>query len=134
MYAYTADYGWQTATISQTFPLPTGLVTGNVTAIGIDPNTSLANRYFKGAIDEVAVFNRTLSEEEVQKLVVAGFNVHLAIQPAGAGSYQIGWSYGTLEWSDSITGAWTQVPGAVAPSYLYTPAGDRQKYFRAGVQ
>jgi hypothetical protein len=85
-------------------------------------------------MDEVAVFNRTLSQEEVEKLAMAGFNVSLEILRAGAGSYQIGWSYGTLEWAESVTGAWTAVPGAVAPSYLYTPAGDKQKYFRAGVQ
>ncbi len=132
MYDYTADYGWQTATISQSFPMPTGLVAGGVTGIGIDPNTALANRYFKGAIDEVAVFTRTLSQDEIQKLAMAGFSVNLSIVPAATGSYQIGWSYGTLEWADSVTGTWTDVPGAVSPSYTYTPTSGNQKYFRAG--
>jgi hypothetical protein len=32
----------------------------------------------------------------------------------------LGWSYGTLEAADKVTGAWLEVPGAAAPSHRVT--------------
>ena len=42
---------------------------------------------------------------------------------------QITWDTGILQEADSITGDWSDVPGAAAPSYLVTPVG-AQKYYR----
>jgi hypothetical protein len=42
---------------------------------------------------------------------------------------QISWTTGTLESANSITGPWTAVAGAAAPSYSVAPSGS-QRYFR----
>lgn len=124
---YTTD--WQSNSIVAAFPVR-NLAGGYGTCIGTDPNTGL-NRPIKGDIDEVAVFNQALGWADIQKLALAGFNVNLSIQKASGNNFEIDWSYGTLQWSDSPDGGWSDVPGATPMSYSYDGTGVNKKFFRA---
>jgi hypothetical protein len=127
-YSYANGFGWQSNTISGPFPVR-NLTGGTGTAIGTDPNTSL-NRGIKGYLDELAVFNRFMTWDDVQALVSADANVHVSISKSAGNNNTIGWSWGTLRWADSLNGPWTDVPGASAPSFT-TNSVSPQKYFRA---
>jgi hypothetical protein len=126
-YSYNVNYGWLSNSIIASFPVRN--LAGGTTCIGIDPN--FTSRYINGVIDEVAVMNTALEYPDIEKLAMAGQYVHVSILPAGAGFYQLGWSYGTLQWADSVGGVYTDVPGAAATSYLYNATGFGQKYFRS---
>jgi hypothetical protein len=109
---------------------------GGTTWIGSD---SSANRTFNGGIDEVAVFNKTLSETQVQDLflkalgttcvtplvsdatiypaasVYSGQNVRLTSTVSGTSPL-------FLRWQSSPDGTtWTDMPGQTAPSLLANP-------------
>ncbi len=128
-YSWSAANGWQSNTIAGTFSPNRNMTGGTGTCIGTDPNVGL-NRGVKGRIDEVAVFSRILTWDDVQKFVVAGANVSLAITPAGGNNVNVGWSYGTLESAGSVAGPWSPVSGASAPSFT-TNSLSGQQYFRA---
>lgn len=127
-YSYSYGNGWQSNTIAGSFPVR-NLTGGTGTCIATDPNTGL-NRGIKGYMDEVAVFNRCMTWEDVQALVSADANVHLSIQKTAGNNKTVGWSWGTLRWADSLAGPWTDVPGASAPSFT-TNSASAQKFFRA---
>lgn len=128
-YCYNLTAGWQMSTVTLDFPTPN--LAGATTGIGTDPS-NLTARSLTGQIDEVAVFNQTLALEDIQKIASAGFNVHLSIERASANAERVSWSYGTLQWANAVTGPYTDVPGAVAPSFIYTNApGTGQKYFES---
>ena len=50
-----------------------------VLAVGHDSNAFIQPFYFAGAIDEVAIYNRSLSDEEIQ-----GNSTPLAVSPVGS--------------------------------------------------
>jgi hypothetical protein len=52
----------------------------------------------------------------------------IAIRTAGAG-WEVVWSQGTLQEATSITGPWTDIPGATPPSYGFG-AGSGSRFFR----
>jgi fibronectin type 3 domain-containing protein/regulation of enolase protein 1 (concanavalin A-like superfamily) len=95
-----------------------------------------SGNYFKGAIDEVALFNRALTAGQLQALYTVAFavpNVVMNIQPLGTNVTLI-WSpaVGTLQSAPDVSGIYTNVPGATAP---YTnPISGPQKFFRVRVQ
>jgi Concanavalin A-like lectin/glucanases superfamily/Immunoglobulin I-set domain len=97
--------------------------------IGTDPRAGGANN-FNGKIDEVAVFNRALSSDDLQWLysLTAG-NPWMRIVPTGT-NLQIQWTAGTLLEASQITGPWT-TNNSTSP-YLVTPTG-AQKFYRAVV-
>jgi hypothetical protein len=88
--------------------------------IGCDNSAATA---FNGKIDEVAVFNRALSQSEV--LQMAGVP-SLSIQPAGS-QVRLTWPFGTLLEATNVTGPWTT--NLNASPYLVTPTGP-QKFYR----
>jgi hypothetical protein len=93
------------------------------TAIGGDAATTGA-RTFNGKIDEVAVYNNTLSRAQVASLytkALTGGPVALGYQLAGT-NLVLDWAHGTLLMAPEVNGPWTPVPGASPPSFSVAPA------------
>ncbi len=82
-----------------------------------------------GNLEEVAVFNRPLSPQEIKNIDYALFHAPLRITLTGL---QLSWPNGTLQWADDLTGPWTAVPGSPPSPYTMTPTGAR-KFFRVSV-
>jgi hypothetical protein len=102
------------------------------TAIGAD-TLNVPNGVFNGKIDEVAVFNYTLSPAQVGALystALIGGPVTLSGQTSGA-NVVLSWAHGTLQQATNLNGAWTPVIGAAPPSFTVTPVG--QMFFRVTV-
>jgi hypothetical protein len=98
------------------------------TAIGAD-TLSGPSRVFNGQIDEVAVFNCTLSPTQVAtlySLALLGGPVTLSCQRSGA-ALLLSWLHGTLLQATDPSGPWTSVIGAAPPSFTVMPA-DRMYY------
>lgn len=96
--------------------------------IGHDSQNGNATRTFNGAIDEVAVFTRSLSPAEIEGLFAAGGGsvpVSLAIQNIG-GNVVLSWPQGTLLQADSLAGPWT-TNNASSP-YTNAPTGTQMFY------
>jgi hypothetical protein len=100
--------------------------------IGTDPRYSDGSRNFMGIIDEVAVFNRTLSQTELQNLynAAAGLNVPVTLQINRVGNgLQLTWGpIGQLLEAGSVNGPWTTNVLAMSP-YLLSPTNS-QKFYR----
>jgi len=79
-----------------------------------------------GGMDEVAVFNRPLSPQEITNIDYALFHAPLRITLSGL---QVSWPNGTLQWADDLTGPWTAVPGSPTSPYTIALTGER-KFFR----
>jgi len=89
-----------------------------------------AGNYFKGQIDEVAVFDQALSSEKICTLYHTAVGLRLAFT-AAPGGLTLTWACGTLQYTDALLGigtVWTDVPGAVSP-YPVTP-GNPQRFYR----
>jgi hypothetical protein len=104
--------------------------TGYSVTVGSDPTTwyTVAGTY---DIDDVGIWNRVLSASEVTNIYTLGQSgqtyslstaVAMTIQRSGA-NLLLNWPTGTLQAAPSLTGTWTNVPGATAPSYQITPTG-----------
>jgi len=94
------------------------------TAIGADTIPGPGGP-FNGKLDEVAVFNRTLSPEEVGTLystALLGGPVTLNCQSVGT-NLLLGWPHGTLMEATDLNGVWTPVAGAAPPAFTVTPMG-----------
>jgi hypothetical protein len=92
------------------------------TAIGAD-TLSVSGGTFNGKMDEVAVFNRTLSPVDVQSLystALLGGPVTLVCQSFGT-NLLLSWPHGTLLQAAQPNGPWTLVVGAAPPSFDVTP-------------
>jgi hypothetical protein len=80
-----------------------------------------SGRYFQGSLDDIAVFNRELTATEVSTLYSVGAGVAfipLEIQRSGA-NVVISWTDPTslflLQGASAVSGAYTNVTGAVSP-------------------
>lgn len=94
--------------------------------IGHDNNDGNANRTFNGLIDEVAVFNYSLTPSQLLNLYAAGAPVPVTLTIAPSGSnVTLTWSQGTLLQADEATGPWT-TNSATSP---YTTAPSAAKKF-----
>ncbi|HWV98266.1 MAG TPA: LamG-like jellyroll fold domain-containing protein [Candidatus Acidoferrum sp.] len=92
-------------------------------------------RTFNGAVDEVAVFNYSLSPAQIQQLFGAaniGPNVTLTIQASG-GKVTLTWAQGTLYQASSANGPWSAVNGNPSSPYQFTPTG-AATFFRVKLQ
>src|SRR5262249_61613460 len=79
--------------------------------VGGDPGNSVG-RTFDGVIDEVAIFNRSLSPTEITNLyngVPNVSNVSISIQKLGP-NVVLSWPQGTLLEATNVTGPWTTNP------------------------
>jgi hypothetical protein len=94
---------------------------------------STYNMNFVGLIDEVAIYNYALGPAQVQNHYLAGTNpvVSLYIQKSG-NSVSLIWSPGTLQSATTVSGPYSDIPGAAAP-YTITPSG-AQQYYRVRVK
>lgn len=100
--------------------------------IGRDNNASAddGSRTFNGTIDEVAVFTRSLTPDQVQLLYTSGLSgapIKVSAQRSGA-NIIVTWPRGTLLQADDVAGPWTVVPGATSP--YTTSAASGNKFFR----
>ena len=109
--------------------MPTSEAWTGPARIGGDPNN--VTRTFNGDVDEVAVFNKSLTPAEVSNLYNGVTPGRLTIQRS-ATNLTLGWSGGLLQEATSLTGPWSPVNGATAPSHIVTPSG-AQKFYRLQV-
>jgi len=88
---------------------------------------------FTGAIDEVAVYSKSLSAAQVQKQYTIAVNgaasepAKIAISLSGSDA-TLTWSGGALQQSDNPAGPFTEVTGAVSP--LKVTANGAAKFYR----
>lgn len=100
---------------------------GSLTTLGID-SIGDATRVFNGVLDEVAIFNRSLSSAEIMDIYEQGAGlVRLDIDPV-PGTSVITWPMGVLQSAPSPEGPYEDVPGATSP-YTNAPPSKAQ-FFR----
>ena len=85
-------------------------------------------RTFNGKIDEVAVFNRSLTSAEIMQLTGGAVKLNAALS---GNQLQITWPFGTLLEAPDITGPWTT--NAHTSPYVVAPTGAR-KFYRIQIQ
>jgi hypothetical protein len=98
------------------------------TDIGAD-TLSVPGTVFNGKIDEVAVFNYTLSSAQIGTLyrtAVFGGSNPLVCQPIGA-DLVLNWPYGALLQATNLAGPWTTNSAAASP-YTLKPNGPQMFY------
>ncbi len=96
---------------------------GGETRIGNDQLNG-TTRTFDGYIDDVVIYNRALSQTELQNLYFAATGGPVLTLTG----LDLSWSLGTLLEATSLTGPWTPVPSATSP-YTITPT-DPVKFYR----
>lgn len=84
---------------------------------------------FAGAIDEVAVYSKALSAQQVQNHYLN--STHLSCTSAGA-NLVVSWPVGTLQSSTNVSGPYTNVLGASSP--FTNVLGGPQRFYRVQVQ
>jgi hypothetical protein len=92
--------------------------------------------FFRGTIDEVAVFSRGLSDAEISDLYRTATppppapRISIAVTPQGL---TLTWPFGTLQFADQLAGngastIWTDLPAAMSPHPISTTAP--QQFYR----
>ena len=95
-------------------------------AIGATGNGWADN--FAGAIDEVAIYNKALAPAAISAHYARAQSSAVRLDIArSASGITLSWPSGTLQQAPTINGAWTDVPGAAAPSFT-TPVGTQTFY------
>jgi hypothetical protein len=84
---------------------------------------------FSGAIDEVAVYNKALTAQQVQNHYMN--STHLSVVTSGK-NLTITWPTGTLQASGNVSGPYTNVIGATSP-FTASMSG-KQLFYRAQLQ
>jgi hypothetical protein len=84
---------------------------------------------FSGTIDEVALYNKPLTQGQVQNHFTS--SVRLTIQKSG-NNYILSWPLGTLQQAGGVNTTWTDMPTATSP-YTNAIAGSAQ-FFRVKLQ
>lgn len=129
IYLFTTN-GLSTATNTLTHANQTFAGTGT---IGTDTYASLT-RAFNGDIDEVAVFNGTLTAAQLQQLYANGSQlaaIQLGCQKTG-GNLSLTWPQGTLLQATNLAGPWSRASGN--PSPLTVLPTNSAGFFRVLVQ
>lgn len=123
------------------FPEGTGsggaLRADTVTPLAIGAWTGGGDSYCTASIDDVAIWNRVLNEEEIRKLVAGEKTpLNLLIQPdcltitAEMTGLMVRWgSEGILECASDLAGPWQRLDGATSP-YAVPATGPTQKFYR----
>jgi hypothetical protein len=104
------------------------------TLLGAD-TVSLPSRIFNGDLDEVAVFDYTLSPAQFAQLYSAATvsaTVTLTIQQHGS-DLILGWPQGILLQAPTVNGPWTTNSAAAPPSYTVSPS-ETQMFYRVQVR
>ena len=124
VYLFTTN-GLQTATNILTHPVQSFAGPGT---IGTD-TYSAAARSFNGVMDEVAVFNYTLTSAQLQQLYANGSifpQVQLGYQTVGS-SFNLTWPQGTLLQATNVAGPWSRASTTASPCAVI-PAGPAMFY------
>jgi len=99
--------------------------------IGTDPTYANGKQNFNGVIDEVAIFNKALTQDQLQTIYNGALGIlpPVTLQATRSGNgVQLTWALGRLLEAPSVTGPWTTNSGAVSP-YTTTATGP-QKFYR----
>jgi uncharacterized protein YciI len=109
------------------------VATGNpVAGDGTGPlwigGASGVSEYFKGWLDDVRIYRRTLTEAEINALATVSTSLGPVIISRGANGVTVTYT-GTLQTASSILGPWTDVSQATSPLTI-TPSAS-QAYYRA---
>ncbi len=109
-------------------------------AFGYSPNTSrplrigagategLAEFFFTGEVDEVAVYDRALTAAQIQShYAAAALPFRLSVE-RGAEGPLLTWGSGRLQQADAPEGPWEPVDGASSPYNLSAPGTARRFY------
>jgi hypothetical protein len=103
--------------------------------IGSNPDESFGSANFNGSIGEVAVFNQTLSSNQLQTLYNAALGilppVNLQIVSVGT-NVQVTWPIGSLLQATNLNGPWTTNYLATSP-YTVAPGGSAGSVFYRAV-
>lgn len=108
---------------------------GGVSTIGTDMYAATA-RVFNGLIDEVAVFNYSLTPAQIQQLYASGAilpQVQVSLQPVGGG-LNLAWPQGTLLQAENVTGPWLPVPNALSPYSVSVTPTNTSLFYRVLLQ
>jgi hypothetical protein len=99
--------------------------------------STLAGTYWQGGLDEVEVFNRALSTNELYTIYSAGtagkckpccYLKDLTISKVTNTTIEVNWGgCGTLEESTSLLGPWIAIPNAASP-YIISATGSQMFY------
>jgi len=135
------------AQVAQSAPYNGTLIVPPMASIGIGAKTDDSGTvvdaatpgYWNGKLDDLGLWSRALSADEIQGLYQAGLSGKGIAQAVAVKRLKIGiallgdqitvqYEAGTLEWTDDLAGAWTPVPGANAPSF--TTTATLRKFFR----
>ncbi|HYG25070.1 MAG TPA: LamG-like jellyroll fold domain-containing protein [Verrucomicrobiae bacterium] len=101
---------------------------GGATHIGWDSAGGNIGRRWNGSIDEVMLFNRALSDAEIESLYTGlAATVSLSMERSG-NMLILNWTGGVLMQADSLNGPWSQVNGASSP--LQVQMTEDQKFYR----
>lgn len=84
---------------------------------------------FSGTIDEVAMYNKALTQQQVQNHFAS--SVRLTVRKSGNDSI-LSWPLGTLQQASGLGSTWTDLPTATSP-YTNTITGSA-KFFRVKLQ
>jgi hypothetical protein len=103
---------------------------GGSGVIGTDPYAWTA-RVFNGLVDETAVFNRTLSPEQLRSLFESGSRLpRMSLQyQRQEGRLNLSWPQGTLLQATQLTGPWSRAAAMASPAAM-TPTNG-QTFYRA---
>jgi hypothetical protein len=110
-------------------------VLGSSTGCTVDGGASGAVYNF----DDVAIWRRLLAPDEVASIYTLGTHgesfagldgqiVSLSLGRGAGSSLQINWTSGNLQSAPTVTGPWSNVSGATAPSYTVSPTNQAQFY------
>ncbi len=108
-----------------------GINDEGVLRIGGGASEGPGNYFFEGDVDEVAVYDKVLTPEQVVLHFLSGSPVvaapELSVNRQG-GDLILTWTSGTLESADTVNGTWTTVTDAASPMTV-SPAGTA-RFFR----
>jgi alpha-galactosidase len=108
---------------------------GDFSYIGTDPYAKTA-RVFNGLIDEVAVFNYSLTPAQIQQLYANGAvlpQVQVGIQYSGP-NLDLSWPQGTLLQAENLMGPWLPVPNALSPYSVSVTPTNTSMFYRVLLQ
>ncbi len=129
LYIIDATYGVQSAVHTYNHPPGTFNSTGYIGTYPLEG--ALGNHNFNGNIDEVAVFNSTLSADQVNALYQSALGQPvppvLSITHAGS-NLQLQWTGGMLLQATNVLGPWITNTAATSP-YTVSPTNPQQ-FFR----
>lgn len=118
------------------------LASGSPLVIAQDPSGTYGNNGTM-TLDDIGIWRRALTTMEAESIYIVGQNNgrsfdsfvqgSLTLQQSGA-YLQLIWEAGTLQWTEDLTGTWTDVPDAGPSFYQLTPDSYAQKFFRVKIQ